>query len=82
VGRAVVQGMQRRSRWVVVPGWVRPLIALGRLIQPLAERNSYDPAVEADTAFQEDVDRRGVEAASAPIGAGGQAVERETAGST
>jgi NAD(P)-dependent dehydrogenase (short-subunit alcohol dehydrogenase family) len=85
VGRAVVQGMEKRSRWVVVPGWARILIGLGRLLQPLAERTSFDKAADADRLFQEDVDRRGVEAASAPIGAGGQAVsttDREPAGST
>ena len=77
--------MQKRSRWVVVPSWARVLIGLGRLLQPLAERSSYDDAAEVDKAFAEDVARRGVEAASAPIGAGGQAVstgDREHAGTT
>jgi NAD(P)-dependent dehydrogenase (short-subunit alcohol dehydrogenase family) len=74
VGRAVVEGMQKRSRWVVVPGWARILIALGRMIQPLTERGSFDAAAETDRLFQEDIEQRGVAAASAPIGAGGQAV--------
>jgi len=82
VGKAVVEGMQKRSRWVVVPGWARVLIWLGRLIQPLTERVSYDQAAEIDRAFIEDVANRGVEAASAPIGAGGEAVERESAART
>ncbi len=74
VGRAVVKGMQNRSRWVVVPGWVRILLVLGRVVQPLAERGSYDTAAEVDRLFEEDVASRGAEAASAPIGAGGKAV--------
>lgn len=82
-GRAVVEGMQKRSRWVVVPGWARILIGLGRVLQPLTERAAYDQAAEVDRAFEEDVARRGVEVASAPIGAGGEAVstsDREPAG--
>jgi NAD(P)-dependent dehydrogenase (short-subunit alcohol dehydrogenase family) len=74
VGRAVVKGMENRSRWVVVPGWVRILLVLGRALQPLAERGSFDQAAEADRLFEEDVATRGAEAASAPIGAGGEAV--------
>ena len=74
-GRAVVKGMENRSRWVVVPGWVRILLVLGRGLQPLTERGSFDTAAEADRLFQEDVASRGAEAASAPIGAGGRAVK-------
>jgi NAD(P)-dependent dehydrogenase (short-subunit alcohol dehydrogenase family) len=83
VGRAVVAGMERRSRWVMVPRWVRAMLILRSLIQPLGERGAYDRAAEADKLFLEDVERRGVEEASAPIGAGGEAVrrgEREAAG--
>jgi NAD(P)-dependent dehydrogenase (short-subunit alcohol dehydrogenase family) len=85
VGRAVVAGMQRRSRWVMVPRWVRAMLLLRSLIQPLAERGAYDRAAEADKVFLEDIERRGVEEASAPIGAGGEAVrrgEREAAGAS
>jgi NAD(P)-dependent dehydrogenase (short-subunit alcohol dehydrogenase family) len=74
VGRAVVKGMENRSRWVVVPGWVRVLLVLGRTLQPLTERGSIDTAAEVDRLFEEDVASRGAEAASAPIGAGGRAV--------
>jgi NAD(P)-dependent dehydrogenase (short-subunit alcohol dehydrogenase family) len=83
VGRAVVQGMERRSRRVMVPGWVRAMLLLRSALQPLVERGAYDRAAEADKLFLEDVQRRGVEAASAPIGAGGEAVrrgDREAAG--
>jgi hypothetical protein len=74
VGRAVVQGMEKRSRWVTVPRWVKLMVWLRSLIQPLTERGAYDRAAEADKAFLEDIERRGAEEASAPIGAGGAAV--------
>jgi NAD(P)-dependent dehydrogenase (short-subunit alcohol dehydrogenase family) len=84
VGKAVVAGMEKRSRRVVFPGWARILLALRTAIQPLTERSAYDRAAEVDQLFLEDVQRRGAEAASAPIGAGGAAVtepEHQTAAS-
>ena len=74
VGRAVLAGMERRSRTVVVPRWAKALIGLRGLLQPLTERGAYDRAAEADKLFLDDVQNRGVEAASAPVGAGGEAV--------
>jgi NAD(P)-dependent dehydrogenase (short-subunit alcohol dehydrogenase family) len=35
---AIERGVERRSRHVVAPGWVRPVLALRMLLQPLAER--------------------------------------------
>jgi NAD(P)-dependent dehydrogenase (short-subunit alcohol dehydrogenase family) len=81
VGRAVVEGMERRSRTVVVPRWAKAMIALRGLLQPLSERGAYDSAAEADKLFLDDVQTRGAEAASAPVGAGGEAV-RERDGVT
>jgi hypothetical protein len=61
-----------------VPGWVRSILVLRTVLAPIFERMSYDRAAEADQRFQEDVEARGVEAASAPLGAGGEAArERE-----
>jgi NAD(P)-dependent dehydrogenase (short-subunit alcohol dehydrogenase family) len=83
VGRAVVRGMERRSRMVTVPGWVKPMVYLRGVLQPLTERGAHDRAAEADRSFLEDVAQRGAEAASAPVGAGGEAArraDRETAG--
>jgi NAD(P)-dependent dehydrogenase (short-subunit alcohol dehydrogenase family) len=82
VGKAVAEGMERRRRWIVVPGWARAMIALRTLIQPLAERGGFDRAAEVDRLFQEDVQKRGAEVASAPVGPGGAAAtgrEREPA---
>jgi NAD(P)-dependent dehydrogenase (short-subunit alcohol dehydrogenase family) len=81
VGKAVVEGMEKRSRWVVVPGWARALLVLRTALAPLIDRGSYEPAAEADRLFQEDIENRGAEAASAPVGPGGEAArQREAAG--
>ena len=65
-------------------GWGRALLVLRTA---LVRRSSTEPrletAAEADRLFQQDVASRGAEAASAPIGAGGEAArQREAAGST
>jgi NAD(P)-dependent dehydrogenase (short-subunit alcohol dehydrogenase family) len=73
VGKAVAEGMERRRRWIVVPGWARAMIALRTLIQPLTDRGGFDRAAEVDQRFLEDVENRGAEAASAPMGPGGEA---------
>jgi NAD(P)-dependent dehydrogenase (short-subunit alcohol dehydrogenase family) len=81
VGKAVAEGIQKRSRWVVVPRSARALLVLRSALSPLIDRASFDRAAEADRLFQQDVDTRGAEAASAPVGAGGEAAsEREPAG--
>jgi NAD(P)-dependent dehydrogenase (short-subunit alcohol dehydrogenase family) len=76
VGRAVVAGMEGRSRAVTVPRWVKPILLLRGMLQPLTERGAYDRAAEADRSFLEDVAQRGAEIASAPVGAGGEAVQQ------
>jgi NAD(P)-dependent dehydrogenase (short-subunit alcohol dehydrogenase family) len=73
VGRAVADGIERRRRSIVVPPWLRSLLVLRAAIAPLLERVSFDRAAEADRLFCEDVEARGAEAASAPVGAGGEA---------
>ncbi|MBA3263897.1 MAG: SDR family NAD(P)-dependent oxidoreductase [Thermoleophilaceae bacterium] len=81
VGKAVAEGMEKRSRWVVVPGWARALLVLRTALAPLIDRGSFDTAAEADRLFQQDVENRGTEAASAPVGPGGEAgSQREPAG--
>jgi NAD(P)-dependent dehydrogenase (short-subunit alcohol dehydrogenase family) len=78
VGKAVADGIQTRRRTIVVPGWARGLIALRGVLAPLLDKGSNDDAAEADARFLEDVRTRGLAEASAPVGAGGAAVERET----
>ena len=77
VGKAVADGIEQRRRWVVVPGWVKPILVLRTALAPLLERGSHDRAAEADVAFQRVVAERGVAAASRPVGAGGEAAARE-----
>ena len=83
VGKAVVEGMEKRSRWVVVPRWSRAVLVLRTALAPLLDRAAFETAAEADGLFQQDVENRGAEAASAPVGPGGEAArQREAAGST
>jgi NAD(P)-dependent dehydrogenase (short-subunit alcohol dehydrogenase family) len=83
VGKAVVEGMEKRARWVVVPRWSRAVLVLRTALAPLLDKASFETAAEADRLFQQDVETRGAEAASAPIGPGGEAArQREAAGST
>jgi NAD(P)-dependent dehydrogenase (short-subunit alcohol dehydrogenase family) len=80
VGQAVADGIEGRRRWVVVPGWLRPLLVLRTAVAPLLERASFDRAAEADRALQEDIDARGAEAVSAPVGPGGEAARERKVG--
>jgi NAD(P)-dependent dehydrogenase (short-subunit alcohol dehydrogenase family) len=73
-GQALADGIERRRRWVVVPGWARALLVLRTAAAPLFDLASYDRATEAEALFQADVEDRGVKAASRPLGAGGEAV--------
>ena len=78
VGEAIATGIEERRRWVVVPSWVRAMLVLRTAIAPLVDKVSFDRAAEADGLFAKDVENRGVETASAPVGAGGEAArERE-----
>ncbi len=66
VGKAVVEGMEQRRKWVVVPGWVRGLLLLRGVLGPAIHRGAKDAVPEADAAFERDIAERGVEAVSAP----------------
>jgi NAD(P)-dependent dehydrogenase (short-subunit alcohol dehydrogenase family) len=80
VGKAVADGIERRKRWVTVPRWLGTMLHLRTALAPVVERTSFERAADADRRFRQDVDERGVEAASAPVGKGGEAArEREPA---
>jgi NAD(P)-dependent dehydrogenase (short-subunit alcohol dehydrogenase family) len=80
VGQAVADGVEKRRRWVVVPGWLRPVLVLRTALAPILERGSSEQAAEADRLCEQDIDERGAEEASAPLGPGGKAArEREPA---
>jgi NAD(P)-dependent dehydrogenase (short-subunit alcohol dehydrogenase family) len=76
-GQAIADGIESRRRWVVVPAWARALLVLRTAIAPLLERGARDWAEQGDARFQADVEARGAEAASKPVGPGGQAAARE-----
>jgi hypothetical protein len=56
-----------------VPRWGRALLVLRTALAPLIDRGSYDTAAEADALFASDVEERGMQAASSPVGVGGAA---------
>jgi NAD(P)-dependent dehydrogenase (short-subunit alcohol dehydrogenase family) len=75
-GQAIAEGIENRKRWVVVPSWARALLVLRTAIAPLLEKRAADTASEADALFMKDVEERGAEAASGPVGPGGRAARR------
>jgi NAD(P)-dependent dehydrogenase (short-subunit alcohol dehydrogenase family) len=75
VGDAVAEGIERRRRWVTVPGWIRLLLALRGLLGPLFDAGGRRDAAEMDERFARDVAERGAEA-SELAGAGGRAARR------
>ena len=77
-GKAVVEGIERRRRWVTVPSWIRALLLLRGLIFPLLDRGGGNDAPEMDRRFEQDAAERGAEAASSPVGAGGAAAVNQT----
>jgi NAD(P)-dependent dehydrogenase (short-subunit alcohol dehydrogenase family) len=75
-GKAIADGIENRSRWVVVPPWARAMIVARTLIQPLLERGTQQHIAEVDAAFLRDIEERGIAAASGPVGPGGLAALR------
>ena len=78
VGDAVTEGIEQRRRWVTVPRLLRPLLVLRTALLPLVEWSAFRRVPEADRLFQQDVEARGAEDASAPVGPGGEAASRES----
>jgi NAD(P)-dependent dehydrogenase (short-subunit alcohol dehydrogenase family) len=76
VGEAVVRGVQKRRRWVTVPGWVRLILLNRGWFWAITEAGSRRDVPEFDAKFAKDVEERGLEAAAGPVGAGG-AAERQ-----
>ncbi len=74
--RKTVEGIEQRRRVVAFPGWVKPMLWLRGITGPLLDRGAGERTAEIDAAFERDVAERGVRAASALAGAGGEAAER------
>ena len=79
VGEAVADGVERRARLVLVPRWLRAILALRGVITPITDATSRREFPEIDARFEQDARERGAES-SAPVGAGGQAVRESAAG--
>jgi len=78
VGKAVLRGVEKRRRWVAVPGWVRLVLLNRGWFWAISEAGSKREVPELDARFAQDVADRGREVSSGPVGAGG-AAEREKA---
>jgi NAD(P)-dependent dehydrogenase (short-subunit alcohol dehydrogenase family) len=75
---AIVQGIETRARWVTAPGWIRVMLILRGVLQPLIERRVRDKMPQLDRLSAEEAERLG-ERADAPMGPGGDAALRSTA---
>jgi hypothetical protein len=75
---AIVDGIETRARWVTAPGWIRAMLVLRGVLQPLVERRVRDKMPELDRLSAEEAERLG-ERADAPMGPGGEAALRSTA---
>jgi hypothetical protein len=74
VGEAVVRGVERRRRWVMVPGWLSAILLLRGPISVLADVGRHRTIAELDERFEDFVKERGAAEASAPFGRGGAAM--------
>jgi NAD(P)-dependent dehydrogenase (short-subunit alcohol dehydrogenase family) len=75
---AVEKGIENRSMRVVAPGWAKTLLALRYWIPAATLRQMSKVMPEVERAIEADVAERGA-AASAPVGAGGEADSRQRA---
>lgn len=73
VGDAVGAGIERRARWVLVPGWVRVLVALRTLVQLGVERQARKGMADVERIAVEELAAIGAEQAGEPSGPGGRA---------
>jgi NAD(P)-dependent dehydrogenase (short-subunit alcohol dehydrogenase family) len=73
VAEAVARGVERRARWVVVPGWIRVPLLLRGPLGPLADLGARRRVPALERRMTEEAERQGAETAFAPVGAGGAA---------
>ena len=72
VGDAVVEGIEKRSKRIFVPGWVSGMIVLRPLIQWISEKQGGDSMPEFERIAQEELAAE-PDRAGRPVGPGGQA---------
>ena len=73
VGEAVVEGIESRARWIVVPRWSRAVLLLRPLVQLVSEGQARKSMPEFEQAAAEELAEIGAERASEPVGPGGRA---------
>lgn len=69
----VVDGIERRRRWITVPGWVRAAILLRGPLSVLIDRTGRREVPEVEDKMLAAIEREGAAAVTAPVGAGGAA---------
>ncbi|MDO8184102.1 SDR family oxidoreductase, partial [Conexibacter sp. JD483] len=69
----VVDGIERRRRWITVPGWVRVAILLRGPLSVLVDRGGRREVPAVEDAMLAAIEREGAAAVTAPVGAGGAA---------
>jgi NAD(P)-dependent dehydrogenase (short-subunit alcohol dehydrogenase family) len=73
VATAVAEGVERRARVVLVPGWVRGMLLLRGPLASLLDRGARRRVREVEARMLAEVQRSGAAAMFAPVGAGGAA---------
>jgi NAD(P)-dependent dehydrogenase (short-subunit alcohol dehydrogenase family) len=71
-----IAGIEKRARLVYAPWWVRALIPLRAVLQPVSEPQLRPAIPTIEREFQEEMAERGADAVFRPVGAGGAAAER------
>jgi hypothetical protein len=72
VGDAVVEGIERRRRWIVVPPWAAALLWLRPLVYRISEAQGARTMPEFERIAADELSELGDEAGR-PVGPGGQA---------
>jgi NAD(P)-dependent dehydrogenase (short-subunit alcohol dehydrogenase family) len=75
--KAAVRGMEKRSRLVVAPWWVRALLPLRGALQRVAEPQILPAVATIEREFEEELRERG-DRVFEPVGPGGSAAARGT----
>jgi NAD(P)-dependent dehydrogenase (short-subunit alcohol dehydrogenase family) len=70
---AVVSGIERRSKRVCGPGWIKAIQPFRGMIEPAVRREAVPQMPEIERLFEAEVAEHGAAEASAPVGAGGAA---------
>ena len=76
-GQAIADGIEKRRRWVVVPPWAAPCWCCARRWRRSSRAPRRRLRRRGRRLFEADVAERGAEAASKPVGPGGEAAARE-----